>query len=73
MVSAVAEVWVLGNEFAQVRVRLDTAGHDQRIEIQDMATGRRILLDAMMLAQIARAGRAELDAAMDPGAAAPLV
>jgi hypothetical protein len=54
-------------------VRLDTAGHDQRIEIQDMATGRRILLDAMMLAQIARAGRAELDAAMDPGAAAPLV
>jgi len=73
MVSAVAEAWVLGNEFAQVRVRLDTAGHDQRVEILDRATGRRILRDAMKLAQIARAGRAELDEAMDPGAAAPLV
>jgi hypothetical protein len=41
---------MLGNEFARVRLRLDDQGHDPRLEILDLATDQRILLDPIMLA-----------------------
>ena len=29
--------WLLGNEFAQVRVWIDRSGHDPRLVIEDLA------------------------------------
>ena len=60
--------WLLGNEFARVRLRLDMAGHDPRLEIEDLATGNTVLLDPVMLAQLARISAETVHRAMDPGA-----
>jgi hypothetical protein len=58
--------WLLGNEFAQVRVWIDRTGHDPRLVIEDMATGQVRALDPIMLAQIARIPKAAFDRLMDP-------
>ena len=46
------ELATLINEFAAVRVSLDTAGHDPRLLIQDVETGDEILLSPIELASL---------------------
>jgi hypothetical protein len=43
--------WIIANEFAQVRLTVDTNGNDPRLCIEDLATERRIYLDAFELAR----------------------
>jgi hypothetical protein len=61
---------MLGNEFARVRLRLDDQGHDPRLEILDLATDQRILLDSIMLANLVRHLESTIGPAMDPGSQA---
>jgi hypothetical protein len=46
------ELATLINEFAAVRVSLDTLGHDARLLIQDIETGDEILLSPIELASL---------------------
>jgi hypothetical protein len=50
---AIGDGWILGNEFANVRVRIDTHGNDPRLRIEDLDSGASICLDAFMLAALA--------------------
>jgi hypothetical protein len=43
-------VWVLANEFANVRLSIDQLGNDPRLCVEDLDTGVSIRLDAFVLA-----------------------
>lgn len=58
--------WIIANEFAQVRLTIDTNGNDPRLCIEDLATERRIYLDAFGLAGLTTATLEELARYMDP-------
>jgi hypothetical protein len=58
--------WIIVNEFAQVRLTVDTNGNDPRLCIEDLATERRIYLDAFGLASLTTATPEELALYMDP-------
>ena len=58
--------WIIANEFAQVRLTIDTNGNDPRLCIEDHATARRIYLDAFGLAGLTTATPEELARYMDP-------
>jgi hypothetical protein len=58
--------WIVVNEFAQVRLSIDTNGNDPRLCIEDLATERRIYLDAFGLAGLTTATPEELTRYMDP-------
>ena len=58
--------WILTNEFAQVRLTVDTLGNDPRLRIEDLSTNRSIALDAFMLAGLTTASEEELARHMDP-------
>jgi hypothetical protein len=49
-----ADPWIIGNEFACVAVSLDGSGHDLRLKIEDLGSGKTIHLDALILASLAR-------------------
>jgi hypothetical protein len=52
--------WVITNEFAQVRLTIDTLGNDPRLKIEDLATNLTIALDAFMLAGLTTTSEEEL-------------
>lgn len=58
--------WILTNEFAQVRLTVDTRGNDPRLKIEDLSTNLSIALDAFMLAGLTTASEEELTRHMDP-------
>jgi hypothetical protein len=58
--------WIFGNEFAQVRVTIDTSGNDPRLKIEDFATGNTVALDAFTLSGLTTMSEAELARIMDP-------
>lgn len=58
--------WIITNEFAQVRLTLDTLGNDPRLRIEDLSTNQSIALDAFMLAGLTTASEADLTRHMDP-------
>lgn len=60
--------WTIANEFAAVAVSLDMAGQDKRLCVRDLDTGEMILLDAIVLAGLARLPEAALRAIMNPQA-----
>ena len=47
-----AELATLINEFAAVRISLDTVGHDARLLVEDIETGGQILLSPIELASL---------------------
>ena len=49
---SVEDGWLLANEFANVRVSIDTRGNDPRLRIEDLVTGTTICLDAFVLAAL---------------------
>ena len=63
--------WIITNEFAQVRLTIDTLGNDPRLRIEDLSTNQSIALDAFMLAGLTTASEAELARHMDPNRRAP--
>lgn len=46
------ELATLTNEFAAVRLSLDTAGHQPRLLVEDIENGERILLSPIELASL---------------------
>jgi hypothetical protein len=63
---AVKQEWVLSNEFAHVRLTIDTNGNDPRLLIEDLASGNSVALDAFMLMGLTTATEEELTRHMDP-------
>jgi len=66
MVARMDSEWIVVNEFAQVRLTIDANGNDPRLCIEDLATERRIYLDAFGLAGLTTATPEELARYMDP-------
>lgn len=58
--------WVLTNEFGQVALALDRRGNDVRLSIEDLATGRTILLDAFVLASLVSSSPEDIARHLDP-------
>jgi hypothetical protein len=63
---AVKQEWVLANEFAHVRLTIDTNGNDPRLRIEDLSSGNSVALDAFMLVGLTTATEQELTRHMDP-------
>jgi hypothetical protein len=59
---------LLANEFAQVKVELDTAGNGPRLRIEDLKTGHVGYLDPLELESLAWATKGELAPLLDPAA-----
>ncbi|MGQ9369901.1 hypothetical protein [Azospirillum sp. ST 5-10] len=59
--------WVIANEFAGVRIRVDRTGHDPRLVVEDLSGEARILLDALTLASLARERPDRLACHLFPG------
>ena len=57
---------VVGNEFAQVSVSLDTAGNAPRLRLEDLRSGRVRLLDALELETITWLPEEHLTELLDP-------
>jgi hypothetical protein len=64
--SALKQEWILSNEFAQVRLTIDTNGNDPRLLIEDLSSENSVALDAFMLAGLTTATEEELTRHMDP-------
>lgn len=60
------ENWILTNEFGQVALSLDGRGNDIRLSIEDLATGRTILLDAFVLASLVSSSAGDIARHLDP-------
>jgi hypothetical protein len=58
--------WILANEFAHVRLTIDTSGNDPRLRIEDLSSGHSVALDAFMLVGLTTATEEELTRHMDP-------
>lgn len=63
-----ADGWDLHNEFAAVRIRVDTSANSARLEITDLRSGRRGYLDPLELERIASVSHADLAGVMSPAA-----
>lgn len=59
---------VVGNEFAQVSVKLDTLGNSPRLRVEDLRTGRVRYLDALELEAIVWLPDERLTRLLDPSA-----
>jgi hypothetical protein len=57
---------VVGNEFAEVSVNVDTEGNAVRLRIEDLRTGRVRFLDALELETIIWLPEAHLRQLLDP-------
>jgi hypothetical protein len=64
--SALKQEWILSNEFAQVRLTIDTNGNDPRLLIEDLSSENSVALDAFMLMGLTTATEEELTRHMDP-------
>ncbi|MDX3906225.1 MAG: hypothetical protein QHC78_11100 [Pigmentiphaga sp.] len=58
---------VLSNEFAAVRVSIDTRGLSPRLRVDDLRHDRTVWLDAFQLAALAGTEVADFDMHMIPG------
>ena len=58
--------WIIVNDFQKFWLTVDTNGNDPRLCIEDLATERRIYLDAFGLAGLTTATPEELARYMDP-------
>lgn len=70
--TAKSQEWIISNEFAQVRLTVDTLGNDRRLRIEDLSTNQSIALDALMLAGLTSASEEELARYMDPNPRVPI-
>jgi len=61
-------VAVLANEFAAVRLSVDRRGHAPRLLVEDLETGRSVLLEPLELASFCAADDADRDAWLRVGA-----
>lgn len=59
---------VVGSEFAQVEVRVDTRGNGPRLRLEDLRTGRVRYLDALELETIIWLPEGHLRRLLDPAA-----
>lgn len=59
---------VVGNEFAEVAVDVDTAGNSARLRLTDLRTGRVRFLDALELETIIWLADGHLTELLDPSA-----
>ncbi|MGX9670562.1 hypothetical protein [Mycobacterium sp. HM-7] len=59
---------VVHNEFAQVSVRVDRAGHSPRLVLTDLKTGRERFLDALELETIVWLPDGHMQKLLDPSA-----
>ncbi len=59
---------VVGSEFAEVSVNLDTAGNSVRLRLEDLRTGRVRYLDALELETIVWLADGHLTQLLDPSA-----
>lgn len=59
---------VIGNEFAEVSVRVDTAAHSRRLRIEDLRSGRVRFLDALELETLVWLPDGNLRTLLDPSA-----
>ncbi len=66
-----APAWELSNEFAWVRLQVDTQGQSPRLRIDDLRHDRTVWLDAFQLAALAGLDEATLLTHLDPGRVPP--
>ena len=59
---------VVGNEFAEVSVRIDTGANSRRLRIEDLKTGRVRFLDALELETLVWLPEGHLQKLLDPSA-----
>jgi hypothetical protein len=59
---------VVGTEFAQVSVNVDSSGNSVRLRLEDLRTGRVRFLDALELESIIWLGEGHLMQILDPAA-----
>jgi hypothetical protein len=59
---------VVGNEFAEVSVRIDTGANSRRLRIEDLKTGRVRFLDALELETLVWLPDGHLQQLLDPSA-----
>lgn len=59
---------VVGSEFAEISVNVDTAGNSPRLRLEDLRTGRVRFLDPLELEMIIWLGDDHLTALLDPSA-----
>ncbi|WP_158808653.1 hypothetical protein [Beijerinckia sp. L45] len=64
--AAASPHWIVSNEFATVRLSIDTSGNDPRLRIEDLSTDLSVALDAFMLAGLTTATETQLSEYMDP-------
>jgi|GEM_PF-5454511 len=58
--------WVLANEFGHVELSLDRRGNDVRLSIEDLSSGKVILLDAFVLSALATTSAENIARHLDP-------
>jgi hypothetical protein len=58
--------WVLSNEFGHVELSLDRRGNDVRLSIEDLASGKVILLDAFVLSALVTTSADNIARHLDP-------
>ncbi|WP_308816559.1 hypothetical protein [Pseudonocardia alni] len=59
---------IVGNEFAEVSVRVDDDANSRRLRIEDLRTGRVRFLDALELETLVWLPEGHLHALLDPSA-----
>lgn len=59
---------VVGSEFAEVSVNVDSSGNSVRLRLEDLRTGRVRFLDALELESIIWLGEGRLAQILDPAA-----
>lgn len=59
---------IVGNEFAEVAVRVDDEANSRRLRIEDLRTGRVRFLDALELETLVWLPEGHLHALLDPSA-----
>ena len=57
---------VVGSEFAEVSVNVDSSGNSVRLRLEDLRTGRVRFLDALELETLAWLPEGSLDGVLDP-------
>jgi hypothetical protein len=60
------ERWVLANEFGHVELSLDRRGNDVRLSIEDLSSGKVILLDAFVLSALVTTSADNIARHLDP-------
>jgi hypothetical protein len=67
-IAVIPDPGVVGSEFAQVEVRLDSRGNGPRLRLEDLRTGRVRYLDALELETIIWLRDGHLRQLLDPAA-----